>query len=98
MKSLGGLEICACFVKESQINECYDVHKETLNINVLEEKAWKMKSGKSTKFVCHPSSSVFEGSLNIELNSSVKRKNVPVFRDKYRLIFYTHLEKETLWV
>ena len=99
-EGLGGVQVHACFVKESLINSCYDCDAEILNTDGLEEKGWKTeKPGKATKFVYQRSSAVYEATLNVEVHVNLKRsKDVPVFKEKYRLVFYTQLKNEKYWV
>ena len=85
-------------MQETHIKDCFHRESGYLDINRLEEKSLRVKSGQKAKFVRH--STTTEGRFsNIELCLNMARtKALPVFEEKYRLIFYTQLEKEIYWV
>ena len=98
LDTLRGVDINTCFVEETYINDC--CNSDNLDIDTLKQKSWKFKKGESTQFeqVTNNTSCIYEGTFhNIDMYVGTNRKG-PVYTEKHRLVFYTKLESEVIWV
>ena len=95
---LAGVPVHAIFIQESDINACFDQQTGQLDLDTLKEKSLKFKRGQSTKFIKQSDSCIEAKFGSIELFLKLTRtKTLPVFEEKYRLMFYTQLGKEIYW-
>ena len=97
-EGLGGVAVHAIFVKEHEINSCYNQQTGQLDLNKLKENSLKFKKGQSAKFIKQSDSSTEAVFSNIEVCLKLTRtKMLQVFEEKYRLVFYTQLGTELYW-
>ena len=95
---LGGVAVHAIFIQENDINSCFNQQTGQLDLNELKRKGLNFKKGQSTKFIKQSESCIEAKFGNIELCLKLTRtKNLQVFEEKYRLVFYTQLGKEVYW-
>ena len=104
LDALGGVEVHACFLLESLINEHYNCDEGILDFDAMESDSWRIKNSKLTKFVQQRSNNsvqqrIHEVTFNIELHVSLNRsKTINVYKEKYRLVFWTQLDNKRYWV
>ena len=104
MDILDGVEIQTCFVLEKHINECYNKDSENLDVDTLKEKSncWKFKKGQTSKFEKGQNYRAIRYGgrfYSIEMKAIANRKKqVPVFMEKFRFLFCCNLENNKLWV
>lgn len=104
LDALGGVEVHACFLLESSVNKHYNCDEGVPDFDALEAESWRIKNSKLTKFVQQRSNHsvqqrIHEVTFSIELDVKLNRsKNTNVYKEKYRLIFWTQLDRKTYWV